>query len=134
MNRSELKRKAKESLKGKYFEAIKLYLLYFLICIGVSLFISIFSSIFGNSTILSLILSLVSTGIIYSLYAGFYSFFLKISRNEEVSYKELYNKLNLFGVTIGATLLVSLFSCLGMLLFIVPGIIIALNYAVLWMH
>lgn len=132
MNRKELKTRAKESLKGKYWESIKLYLLYFVVCIGVTAVISIFNGILVNSKLISFLLSLVLFGIMYGLYACFYSFFLKISRNEEVRCNELFKKMNLFWITICTTLLASIFSFVGMLFFIIPGIIIALNYAMIY--
>ena len=104
MNRSELKRNAKESLNGKYGESIKLFLLYILVCFGLAFIISFMEGIFKESKFLIIILGLVPSFIIYGLYSGFYSFFLKISRNEEVTCKELFNKFNLFWITIGTTL------------------------------
>ena len=115
MNRSELKRNAKESLNGKYGESIKLFLLYILVCFGLAFFISFMEGIFKESEFLIIILGLVPSFIIYGLYSGFYSFFLKISRNEEVTCKELFNKFNLFWITIGTTLLASIFSFCGTL-------------------
>lgn len=132
MNRSELKSKAKESLKGKYGESTKLFLLYIFVCFGISIVISFISEIIKINELLTLILSIISMFVVYGLYPGFYSFFLKISRNEEVSSNELFKHKNLFLVTIGATLLAGIFIFLGALLFIIPGIIIALNYALVY--
>lgn len=132
MNRSELKSKAKESLKGKYGESTKLFLLYILVCFGISIIISFISEIIEINVLLALILSIISMFVVYGLYPGFYSFFLKISRNEEVSSNELFKHKNLFLVTIGATLLVGIFSFLGSLLFIIPGIIVTLNYSMIY--
>lgn len=132
MNRSELKSRAKESLKGKYWESVKLFILCFIVCIGLTIAISVVSGIFKESGPLIEILGLIPSFIIYGLYVGFYSFFLKISRNEEVSCNELFKYKNLFWISVGVTLVASIFSGLGMLLFIIPGIIIALNYAMVY--
>ena len=131
MNRSELKRKAKESLKGKYFESTKLFLLYIVICFVMSFILAFFNNIIELDSI-SFILGFAVIFSIYGFYAGFYSFFLKISRNENVNCNELFKCMNLFWISIGVTLLASLFSFVGMLLFIIPGIIIALNYALVY--
>ena len=120
MNRSELKVKAKESLKGHYGEAIKIYLLFF--CI------SLLSSIIINNELLNLIISFVIMG----FYLGYYSFFLKISRNEEVTWKELFNKNNLFFTSIIVSILVGIFTFLWSLLFIIPGIIAAIGYSMVY--
>lgn len=132
MNRSELKSRAKESLKGKYWESIKVFLLYILVCFGLAIGISVISSIFKESNFLTIIFGLIPSFVIYGLYGGFYSFFLKISRNEEVSCNELFKLKNLFWISIGVTLVASIFSFLGMLLFIIPGIIIALSYSMVY--
>lgn len=132
MNRSELKRKARESLKGIYGKCIKLYLLYFLIAFGLSFVITMFIKIFEDNNFFALILSLIPSFIIIGLYAGFYSFFLKISRDEEVTCKELFKKNNLFWISIGVTLVVGIFTLLWSILFIIPGIIVALNYTMVY--
>lgn len=132
MNRSELKTKAKESLKGHYWESIKVFLLYMLICFGITIVTSVIAGIFKENELLTAILGFIPSFIVIGLYGGFYSFFLKISRNEEVSCTELFKQKNLFWISIGVSLVASIFSALGMFLFIIPGIIIALNYAMVY--
>lgn len=129
MNRSELKSRAKESLKGKYWESIKLFLLYILVCFGIAIVIPVIGENFIKSELLNGILAFIPILIVYGLYGGFFSFFLKISRNEEVSCNELFKHKNLFWLSIGVTFLSVIFSYLWMLLFIIPGIIAALNYS-----
>lgn len=128
MNRSELKTRAKESLRGKYGEAIKLYLLYILITFAGSFVVGLFVSNEDLAAILELIVSIGIMG----LYLGYYSFFLKVSRNEEVTYKELFNKTNLFWFSMGITLLTGIFIFLWSLLFIIPGIIAAFGYSMVY--
>jgi len=91
MNFIELKRKAKESLKGKYGESSKLLLIYFFISFAVSFLISILTPSLNVevAAILEIVVSLLVSG---AIYFGYYSFFLKISRNEEVTYNELFQK------------------------------------------
>ena len=129
MDIHELKARARESLKGNYKESIKLFFLCFLVCIGITVVFSIIEENIEINGLLAFILAFIPTLVVYGLYPGFYSFFLKISRNEEVSCKELFKYRNLFLVTIGTTLMVSIFIFLGTLLFIIPGIIKAISYS-----
>lgn len=57
---------------------------------------------------------------------------MKISRNENVKVTELFKFKNLFLPSIGATLLYVILTYLGILLFIIPGIIIAFNYCMVY--
>lgn len=125
MNRSELKTKAKENLKGKYGDAIKLMLITY----GIS-FISglIIGFIDLDETVGDLIL-LIITGLIGF---GTVSYYLKVSRNESVTYKELFSKTNMFWQYIAISLLVGIFTALWSLLFIIPGIIAALSYSLVY--
>lgn len=129
MNRSELKNKAKESLKGKYGDAIALLLIsYGIVCVlG---FIIGFSGL-DEKTAESVISSL---SVVVSSLIGFgsISYFLKLSRNEPVTYRELFSKKNMAGSYIAISLLVGLFTTLWSLLFIIPGIIAALNYSLVY--
>lgn len=129
MNRKELKANALECLKGKYWEAIKLYITYLLVTLFGSIIISLFVS--SNENLTS-ILELIFSVVIMGFYLGFYSFFLKISRNEEVSYKELFNKTDLFWVSIGISFLAGIFTFLLSFLFIIPGIIASLGYSMVY--
>lgn len=53
MNRSELKAKAKENLKGHYREAIKVFLLYILVCLVITFVTFVISGIFKSSELLT---------------------------------------------------------------------------------
>ena len=107
MNRVELKEKAKKSLQGKYGEAIKLFLVFFLISLASSMVIA-FLEFWGiNENISSLLADIISLVISGLLYFGYYNFFLKISRNEEVTWNELFARTDLFLPYIAISLLVS---------------------------
>lgn len=127
MNRSELKQKAKDSLKGKYGEAIKIFALYYLINFAVSFILSLIG-ISEESIIPTLITFVISALLSF----GLLNFFLKLSRNEEVTYKELFNKTDLFIPYIAISLLTGLFVFLWSLLFIIPGIIASFNYTLVY--
>jgi uncharacterized membrane protein len=63
---------------------------------------------------------------------GTVSFFLKISRNETVTYKELFSKINMCFSYLAISLLVGLFTALWSLLLVIPGIIAAINYSLVY--
>lgn len=127
MSRAELKQRAKDSLKGKYGEAIKILLLYYAISFAIGFFLGFLNLGEDTTNLLSAIVGIVVSGLFLF---GYNNFFLKISRNEEVTYKELFSKTNLFLTCIALTFLIGIFTFLWSLLFIIPGIIAALNYSI----
>lgn len=129
MNRIELKNRAKESLKGKYGEAIKLLLITFAISFATGFVIGFLNL---DEDIAELISSIVSFAVAGLLGFGTVSFFLKISRNETVTYKELFSKINMCFSYLAISLLVGLFTALWSLLLIIPGIIAAINYSLVY--
>lgn len=130
MTRAELKQKAKESLKGKYGDAIAVTLLLFIISGvigGISGFImGVFNINEQVSRTITEIISIVLSGL---LTFGYYSYFLKISRNENADIQELWSKTNMFLPYIIASILIGLFTTLWTFLFIIPGIIAAFSYS-----
>ena len=128
MNRVELKKKAKDSLKGKYGQAILITLLLGIISGVISGTIN-FSTQGLSQTITNGISSVASLIVTSLLVPGYISFFLKISRNEAVTYDELFNKTKLFVPFLILELLIGVFTFLWSLLFIIPGIIAAIAYS-----
>ena len=147
MNRAQLKADAKSSLKGKYGQIIIMYLIYFVITFAIGLVMGFIMELLGfdmtetnvavvNNTLkvtfggtaemVQSILSFVVTAI-FSL--GIVSFYLKVSRNEEVTYKELFSKKSLWLLFIGVSIMTSIFTFLWTLLLIIPGIIAAYKYS-----
>ena len=130
MNRAELKTKAKKSLKGKYGKAIVVILIVLCISIVSSFIGSTIGRILGfsveNTKMFS---SLVSFLIMGLFYFGLYNFYLKISRNKEVEVNELWSKTNMYLPFIGISILVGILVSIGTMLFIIPGIILALCYS-----
>lgn len=130
MNRAELKAKAKESLKGKYGNAIVVLL----IVGAISFVISIISGIIGgalnftedNTKTLTSIITFFVMGLFYF---GQYSFFLKISRNQKVEINELWSKTNMYLPYLGVSILVGIIVGVGFILLVIPGIILALGYS-----
>jgi uncharacterized membrane protein len=111
INRPELKKQAKESLKGKWGIAIGLMLLH-----------SVIASALGYTAIGGLLVGVFSIGY---LFAG-----MRIIRGEKPEVKDLFagfsgNFLN----NLAASVLVPLFTFLWTLLFFIPGIVKSYSYA-----
>ena len=122
MNRIELKETAKRQLQGKYKDAIILIVLMTLISYA-STFVG------GLLGVLAPVVVIVVSGLTGF---GYTNFFLKISRGETPTYKELFARTDLLVPYILITLLVGVFTFLWSLLFIIPGIIAALEYSMVY--
>lgn len=126
MSRKELKDKAKKSLKDNLGNAIGIFLVYYLFS---SLVLTLATEIFNEENLLA---ELVSGLALSSIAFGLFSFYLKLSRNETVSISELFSKTNLFWSYICISFMVGLFTTLWTLLFIIPGIIAAISYSLVY--
>ncbi len=145
MNRVELKENAKQSLKGKWGQAILVLIIFGAITLAVtsislignasiltnpealsSLFDKSGNINFGLSQAISVLLNVFVTSF---LTLGSVSFFLKVSRNEEVTFKELFSKTKLWLLYIGVSIMTSIFIGLWSLLLIIPGIIATYKYS-----
>jgi uncharacterized membrane protein len=125
--RAELKAMAKESLQGKYGDAIVITILILVISMftgGVTGVLTLNVSE-NKAEMIENIIGIIIAGLFTF---GYLSFFLKISRDEDVEIKELWSKTNMFATFIIASLLVSIFTFLWTLLLIIPGIIAAYSY------
>lgn len=129
MNRVELKNKAKKSLNGKYGDAVKLLGISFLLGFAAVIVISLLGL---KDTTMSLVADIISIVISGLFGFGTISYFLKISRNETVTYKELFSKMNMFWPYIAISFLTGLFVMLWSILFIIPGVIAALSYSLVF--
>ena len=130
LSRTELKSNAKTSLEGKYGNAILTLLMLFGISFICGIVLAVVYNIFeiASDSAFRKILSNVADLVISGLFTfGFLSYFVKVSRNEEVDYTELFSKTKLFIPYVLSTLLIGIFTFLGFLLFIIPGIIIAIS-------
>ena len=133
MSFNEIKIKSKESLKGKYGDAIAVLIINFLISfvVGIGLgFIAIEIDLDEKTT--SLISNVITIVIMGLFQFGMLSYFLKRSRNENVTYKELFSKTNMFFSFIGLYILVSIVTFLWSLLFIIPGILAVIDYSLVY--
>ena len=145
MNRVELKENAKKSLQGKYGQAILVLVIFGLISLAATSVgligngdilkdpeaLSNFLSGEGefNSILFPIISSILNLLVSAFLALGSVSFFLKVSRNEKVTYKELFSKTNLWLLYIGVAFMTALFIGLWSLLLIIPGIIATYKYS-----
>ena len=130
MNIVELKENARKSLQGKYGQAITMIIVLGVIT-GVA---SVIPVIFKpdselTASIISSVCTIISAVLSSFFILGSVSFYLKISRNEEVTWKELFSKTNLWLVCLLSTILVNIFVGLWSLLLIIPGIIAAYSYS-----
>ena len=137
MNRVELKMDAKEKLKDKWAESIKIILLLFVISFGIGMVIGIPLGIIGifneNNEGIKNLTNLTSDVIAFVIGGiftfGFTSFFLKISRNEEVTSNELFSKVNMFFKYITLVIFVGVIVAIGFIFLIIPGIILSLAFS-----
>ena len=134
MNRVELKEKAKASLNGKYGDAILMMIVYFLMEIVLTFILGFTGGLLSLSenavSLLSSIFSIIFSGLFGF---GMISYYLKVSRNEEVTYKELFSKFDLCLPYILISLTTGAFIFLWSLLFIIPGIIASISYTLVYM-
>jgi len=113
-----LMKMARESLKGKWGLAIGVSVIYFLLVAGVQMIPRV-----------GWIGSLLITG---PMILGLTVFFLALSRNQDAKLEQIFEGFNNFGNSLAAYLLISIFVFLWALLLIVPGIIAALSYAMVF--
>lgn len=108
---SDLRSKAKESLKGRWG-----------LPLGLCFVIGLISGMASSIGIVSLIVG-------GALELGLSIFFLKWIRNEGPDFEDGFKGFNYFGASLGLYILQLLFIMLWSLLLIIPGIIKALSYS-----
>lgn len=117
MNRAELKSKAKESLKGKYGNAVGIIIIFMLISVVASACVAI-----------PVIGFIIPTLVICIIGFGYLRFFLKISRGENVSVNELWSCANMWWLYFIISVCSGFFTFAWSLLFVIPGIIASYRY------
>ena len=116
--RSDLKTAGKESLRGRWGLAVLVSLLISAI--------TLFLNFFGPDNILISIASLILSPIIsYSSIIFYY----RMAQNEEVELTNIFDEFKYLGKVFGLSFLMGLIILLGLLLFIIPGIILSLSYS-----
>lgn len=130
MDRKAIKEQAKTILKGKVSECAKLVLIFLGINLLAGFVLGFIAGLFKlNKDLTDLLSSVISLVISGMLGFGMTNFFLKMSRGENVTYKELFAKKDLMLPYIIISLLTGIFVFLWSLLFIIPGIIAAISYS-----
>ncbi len=110
-----LMQQARESLAGKWGQAIGALLVYMLVMVAIQL-IPFAGAIIG----------LLIGG---PMAIGLATFSLALARDKEANINQLFEGFNKFGLALAAYFLMVLFIILWMLLLIIPGIIAALSYS-----
>jgi len=115
---SELRNSAKVLLRGNWGEAILVTFVYLLL-------VGALSSLQNRNGIFSIITLIVEGPLIL----GLTLFFLKLSREQDARFENLFDGFKMFSKAAGTYLLMILFIFLWSLLLIVPGIIAAISYS-----
>ena len=130
MNRLEIKEKAKVLAK----EYLKSFWGGLLIIVAITIVCTLAIDLLINeNSILYSVLTLVLSCFTMTLQIGFYSYLLKIIRQEEGNREDIFKYVGAVIPLITITLLVMIFTFLWSLLFIVPGIIAALGYSMVYL-
>jgi len=114
-NNSELRALSRKQLKGKWGTAILLYFIFFLI-----------TGLLGCIPIAGAIVSWIISG---PLTFGLISCFLRLVRNKDFRFENLFDGFKNFASSFVLMLLMGIFTFLWSLLFIIPGIIAAYRYS-----
>lgn len=107
---AELTRRAREALASRWGIAVAFSVLYFALCIGISLVSNAIPSV-------GWIVQLLVEG---PLTVGVMIFFLALAARGAADIAQMFDGFRRFGVSLGAYLLVALFSCLWLLAAMVP--------------
>ena len=110
-----LMQQARESLAGKWGQAIGAMIVYMLLMIAIQLI-----------PIAGAIIALLIGG---PMAIGLATYSLALARNEDANINQLFEGFNKFGLALAAYFLMFVFIILWMLLLIIPGIIAALSYS-----
>ena len=114
-----LMKMARESLKGKWGISIGTVLIYFIITL-------VIQKTLGRAGDVA---SMILTG---PFALGLSIFFLAIARNQEAKVEKLFEGFNVFATALVAYLLQLVFTLLWMLLLIIPGIVAAYSYSMIF--
>ena len=122
----DYKNRALANLEGKWGTAAIASLIYFVVSQGVSY---AFTMPMGNNMTMSYSTQGLWTLLCLPLSWGFAIYFLNLIRNEDIRYERLFDGYKDFVRLFLAGFLVTLAVFIGILLFIVPGIIIAMMFS-----
>ena len=137
MSFREIKLSAKESLQGKRKTSVGAWVIYLLLSGGISGFLAVLtlpvSVFFSNDPLTQQAViqvpTLFSIFALFPLAVGLYWLHLDIYDKKEVQVGHLFHGFSPYWKVVGAYVLVSLYTFLWTLLFIVPGIVKGLAYS-----
>jgi uncharacterized membrane protein len=130
VNRVEIKKRAKEIRDENLFSFWHAYIILFVISFLLSFVIEL---LFDESSNIYLVLTIVSSCFTLTLSVGFYRYILKMIRKENFNKSDIFEYVGDVFKILAIALLVFMFSFLGLILFIVPGIIAILSFAMVYM-
>ena len=130
MNRTEIKEKAKlivkENKKGFWAGYGIIFAVSLLLSFGIEL-------LFEEGSMIYTVLTLVASFFSMTLSVGFYSYLLKMVRKEEYTRNDIFAYVGKVLPITAITLLITIFTMLWSVLFIIPGIIAALSYSMVFL-
>lgn len=130
MNRVEIKEKAKAIVK----ENFKQFWAGYLIIIAISLLLTFgIELLFNKESTIYAVLTLVASCFTSTLSVGFYCYLIKMVRKEEFSRNDIFAFIGKVFPILAITLLTVIFTLLGCILFIIPGIIAAFSFSMVYL-
>lgn len=133
IDRAALKAKARELMREGKVPPVKMSLLHLGIVFLMSLAIAVVSAVSktsdGGLSLIAVFIGILALLMNVVLSAGYTCYCLGIWRGEEMPYASLFDGFSFAGKVIGLELIVFLFTYLGLMLFIIPGIVIAYRYS-----
>lgn len=134
ISRSEIKTMAKEQLRGNWGIAILTFLIYGIIISSSGFEKAIDRIPFMDSSLATYYGLSISINIIALLLGGLVSvgiskFSLNLVRRENASLGDLFSHFNIYLKTLGLYLLMGIAVAIGLILFIVPGVILSLMFS-----
>ncbi len=130
MNRIEIKEKAKEIMKENLKKFWSGYLIIILITLLCSFVIEL---LFDKGTIIYSCLSLVASFFTMTLSVGFYAYVLKMVRGEDYGREDIFFYVGKILPIVTISLLVAVLCFLWCILLIIPGIIAAISYSMVYL-
>jgi len=127
LSNKELRFYSREQLKGEWGRMAFVYFVYILIIYPPMFIFSEYSPIHIEA--LDKFLSMAVWAVTGAFALGFAGFFLKRIRNEEIAIDNIFDGFQRFTSSLALMFLMSFFTTLWMMLFIVPGIIKSISYS-----
>lgn len=129
MNRIEMKERAKEMARENFKEFWKGYLIVFVISFLCSFAIDI---LFEKGSMMYNCLTLIASFFTSTLSVGFYLYILKIVRSGDYTKEDIFKFVGNILPIAAISILMMIFVFLWSILLIIPGIIVALSYSMVF--